>query len=172
MYKILRIILYFFFLGGFIFHANSQTHSSNQKEKVTAHHLNHMALFIGQTTQYNKGNHYLSFGLDYMRFYKRNENWGASGFIEGINGEHFQWVFGVGLVHKPFKRFVLKIGPGIELVKQKRNDKVEIIGKMLIRLGVSYEFHIKRFTVAPIVSIDYIRNHPSLVYGINFGFGF
>lgn len=152
--------------------AISKTGAEGHESETHKQHHNHVAVFLGNTTQYENGNHYTSIGLDYVRLFGEKQKWGGFGFIEGVNTRYFQWVLGVGLVYKPFKKILVKFSPGIELVKKKPEEEIEIIAKMLIRLGVSYEFHVNRFTIAPTVSIDYIRNHPSLVYGVNFGFGF
>lgn len=172
MKKLILLSLVIVLIIGTKHSSYAQEHTNQTHHDTKGHHYNHIAFFAGATTQYNKGDHYLSLGLDYMRFFKKNERWGISFFVEGVDGDHFQWVFGTPVVFKLLPYLWLRTGPGIELVKEKQNDKVVIDAEFILRFGIGYDIHLSKFTISPSVDIDYIRYHPSLVWGINFGYGF
>lgn len=134
-------------------------------------HNNHLALFIGNTSQHSFETNSFTLGLDYMYFFPKSEHWGISVFGEIIMGEHTEWLFGLPVVYKFNNHFWLRSGFGIELVREEHDHKT-IITKPLFRLGAGYDIQLKKITLSPSLDIDIIRKHPALVAGINIGYGF
>ncbi len=132
-------------------------------------HNNHLALFIGNTSQKSFDTNSFTLGLDYMYFFPKSEHWGISAFGEIIMGDHTEWLFGLPVVYKFNKGFWLRSGPGLELAKDNEN-KVEY--HAILRVGGGYDFQLKRIILSPSIDLDGWRKHPALVLGLNIGFGF
>ena len=58
-------------------------------------HNNHLALFVGNTSQHEFEQNSCSIGADYTYFFPKSKHWGISVFGEYIKKEHPEWVFGV-----------------------------------------------------------------------------
>lgn len=132
-------------------------------------HNNHLALFVGNTSQHSFDENSFTVGLDYMYFFPKSEHWGISTFGEIIMAEHTEWLFGLPAVYKTNKGFWLRAGPGIELAKDHQNN----VGYyFLARVGAGYDFHLQKIVLSPSLDFDGLRKHPAIVLGLNIGFGF
>ncbi|MCU4174858.1 hypothetical protein [Carboxylicivirga sp. N1Y90] len=166
---LLIVCLFFVFLG--ILKAQSHndhsvdTHHSNDAH----HHQNHAALFVGGTSQYDLGKNITTLGIDYMRFFKKNPQWGISAATEIILADDIQWLIITPLVYQPFENFWLRSGPGFELV---HNETHKIIGTFVMRFGLGYDINVDNLVISPSFDFDYIRYHPAVVWGVNIGMGF
>ena len=158
----LLLILFFFSVSAFAQHDNHQDDSHSS-------HNNHLALFIGNTSQKSFETNSFTIGMDYMYFFPKSEHWGISAFGEIIMGDHTEWLFGLPVVYKFKKGFWMRSGPGIELAKDHENN---VDYYALLRVGGGYDFHLKKIVLSPSLDFDGLRKHPALVFGLNIGFGF
>jgi hypothetical protein len=79
----------------------------------------------------------------------------------------------------PYRGWRFIVAPGCEIkppvasegVEAAESEETELEG--LLRLGVSYEFEIGRYAIAPEFDVDFVKfEEIVLVYGIAFGIGF
>lgn len=168
-------ILTFLFIQISCISANPFNEKVKNNEEHTIHH-NHVALFIGNTTFFNKGENNFSIGLDY--FYRPNveQPWAFSIFGEAIFAEHIEYLLGLPVYYSFNNIWWLRAGPGIEIIQEEEHHNTEVETKIemefLFRIGMGYPFHISGFTITPSVDIDLVRNHDAVVWGLNIGYGF
>lgn len=156
-------------LGLFMFFSSGLLAQHHEEHHEHHAHNNHVGIFMGSTAQYNNGRHLYTLGLDYTRFLNHRQNFGISSFLEVFFSDEAQWLGGVPIVYKPSKNLILRSGPGIELVRDSNN---KIKGHFVLRTGVAYDIHLKHLTITPSFDLDYVRYHPSMVWGVTLGKGF
>ncbi|WP_430817661.1 hypothetical protein [Carboxylicivirga sp. RSCT41] len=149
--------------------SQTQEHQDQNDLHGIHNHNNHAGIFIGSTAQYNNGRNLFTLGIDYTRFFNQHQKWGIGSFLEVFFGDHTQWLGGIPIIYKPSDNLILRTGPGIELVKDSEKN---ITGKLVLRAGIAYDIHLKHFSITPSFDIDYVRHHPSMVWGIAIGKGF
>lgn len=143
--------------------------SQTQKHHEAHTHNNHAGIFVGSTAQYDNGRHLFTLGLDYTRYIDHGQKWGIGSFLEVIFGDHAQWLGGIPVIYKPIDNLILRTGPGIELVKNSNNS---ISGKLVLRAGIAYDIQFEHITITPSFDVDYVRQHPSMVWGVAIGKSF
>jgi hypothetical protein len=158
-------------------HPTSEDHSI--KDSGSVHHdLNELAVFAGVTAKTEKKGTYFSLGLDYVRFLSSSEKWGAGAFAEIIFTKHPEWVFGALLYFRFYDKFLIRTGPGIEIIKHEEIDPecncthVKSETEFLYRIGVGYSHHTKNLIITPTIDMDLVRSETALVFGLNIGIAF
>lgn len=147
----------------------SQEHETHDTHEDHSHgHNNHLALFVGNTSQETFESNAFTVGLDYMYFFPKSEHWGVSAFAEIIMAHHTEFLFGFPVVYKFNKGFWLRSGFGFELARDKENN---VEHYALLRIGGGYDFHLKKLVLSPSIDFDGLRKHPAMVIGLNIGFG-
>lgn len=174
--KIILIFLLVFFTSAIAQHADKDNHAAGKEDKEGHSHMNHIALFGGATINLEKTGTYFSLGADYVRVITSDRQWAVSFFGEAIFAEHAEWLFGVPLYYRIKNDFWFRTGPGVEFVQEKKNDhdhhRTETEAEFLYRIGLYYIFHWGNYGISPSLDLDLVRNHTSLVWGLNIGIGF
>ena len=165
--KRISVFIIFLFSTSISFAQHETEHSSHDHDSH-AKHNNHLALFVGNTSQHDFEQNAFTIGLDYMYFFPKSEHWGISAFGEIIYAHHTELLFGTPLMYK-INNWWMRAGPGIELAKDEHND---IEYYFLGRIGTGYDFHLNKITLSPSVDFDGMRKHPAVILGLNIGFGF
>ncbi len=144
-------------------------------------HPNHIAIFTGATTKLEgKNDTDFTLGADYVRRFSKSGLLGIGLFGEAIFADHTEWLFGIPLYLYPLHNFWLRAGPAIEIHEKKKKSESAMSGKsktetdveFVLRTGLGYDIEVGRFTIAPNLSFDFLRNKTSMVWGLNFGKGF
>jgi len=142
------------------------------------HRLNELAIFVGGTAKTEIKGTYFSLGLDYVRLLSSSGKWEAGAFAEIIFTKHPEWVFGALLYFRFYDKFLIRTGPGIEIIKHEEIDPecncthVKSETEFLYRIGVGYSHHTKKLILTPTVDIDLVRSETALVFGLNVGIAF
>ena len=141
-------------------------------------HRHHVSLFLGVTDgpilkevereglepiELSKDEQEFTIGLDYI--YRLNRLWGVGVLIDYATGDFKSWVAGVPVVLHATNQLKFLLAPGFE-------DRSSESREFLLRLGVSYDFEIGGFTIAPIFNVDFVDSEEIFVYGVNLGKGF
>jgi len=171
--KFVLLIIITVLLLPFRFFAQSENHETNL-EGENHFHYNHIAVFIGASSLFERDATYFTLGADYIRYFSPKSKFAAGIYTEAIFAHHTEWVFGAVLFYGLTEQLWIRTGPGIEIIQEelKHIGKTESKTEFLIRIGSGYDFHIGRFTVTPSVDIDFLRSTTTLVWGVNFGMGF
>ncbi len=144
----------------------------------THHKLNELAVFAGATAKTEKLGTYLSLGLDYIRILSSSENWGAGAFAEIIFTKQPEWVFGALVYSRFYDQFLVRTGPGIEIIQHEETDPalncthVRSKAEFLYRVGIGYSYHTKKLILTPTADLDLVRSETALVFGLNIGIAF
>ncbi|WP_057832626.1 hypothetical protein [Colwellia sp. TT2012] len=136
--------------------AVSPTYASSEDH----HHF--PGVFVGVTSI--DGETDFSYGLEYE--YKFSNFWGAGVVFEKTNDAHHGDGVEVALasayIH-PWKELRLGAGFGQEKVGGHHSHKED-----LIRISVSYDFHVAGFGVAPTLAADFVDGEMATVLGVAF----
>ena len=160
-------------------HSETTTHESH-------FHRNHIAAFVGGTSQVEKKGTSFSLGIDYIRKLPPSGRWGISVFVEAIFADRTEWLFGIPVYFQFYKNMWVRTGPGIEILQEEvegeygdggsalasTHPTTKSKAEFLYRFGVGYEFQVGGLTVAPSLDLDFVRSTTALVWGINIGKGF
>ncbi|GMR25098.1 MAG: hypothetical protein BMS9Abin39_0376 [Ignavibacteria bacterium] len=171
--RFILLIIITLLLLPFRFFAQSEIHKSNLEEE-NHFHYNHIAMFIGASSLFEREETHFTLGADYKRYFSPESNFAVGIYTEAIFAQHTEWVFGAVLFYELTEQLWIRTGPGIEILQEENEHTGETESKIkfLIRIGSGYDFHIGTFTVTPSVDIDFLRSTTTLVWGINFGMGF
>lgn len=136
-------------------------------------HRNHVGVFVGATTELEEDEDtHFTLGIDYTRRITNDGRWGIGVFGEAIFADDTEWLFGIPLYFYPTNNFWLRAGPGVEFHKEETESGTETEAEFLIRTGIGYSIEFNAFTIAPAISVDFLRNKTSLVWGIHIVKGF
>jgi hypothetical protein len=102
-------------------------------------------------------------GLEYE--YRLNRRWGVGALVDFAGKDTRTGVVAIPAVLHVGADWKMYAGPGFE--KNKEHD-----AEFLVRVGVLYDFHVGRFTIAPAINVDFVDDEEILVYGLNIGRGF
>ena len=165
----------------------AEMHDSGSAKHGTHFHPNHVAVFIGATTELeeDKDTHF-TLGVDYTRRFTESGRLGIGVFGEVIFAEHTEFLVGIPFYVYPMKNFWLRAGPGLEIHEEEKKShsasqsasemaeggKRETKTEFLIRTGLGYGFEVAGFQIGPNVGVDFLRNKTSLVWGVNIIKGF
>ncbi len=118
--------------------------------------------FLGATTMGNETN--FSYGFEYE--YKLSKRWGAGVVFEKTNDAHHgdgvDVTLAAGYLH-PWQELRFGVGFGQEKLAGDHGHTED-----LIRLSVSYDFHLAGFGVAPTMAVDFIDGDTAKVIGVAF----
>jgi len=151
---------------------------ANSLEENSKHilHHNHVAIFLGSTTFFKKGESHFSVGLDYVYRPNVEEPWAFSIFGEAIFAEHTEYLVGLPVYYSFNNIWWLRAGPGIEIIQEEEYHGAEVETKtkveFLFRIGAGFPFHFGKYTITPSVDFDLVRNNDAIVWGFNIGYGF
>ena len=155
-------------------HDEGETASSHVNEHAI--HWNHIAVFIGATSKFEKEGTHFSIGLDYVRRLPPTTRWDVSVFGEAIFEKHTEWLFGIPLIYWPSHHIWLRTGPGIEILLEEEHHHTETITETTVeflwRLGIGYEIEFGNYVLSPSIDLDFGRSTTAMVWGLNFGYGF
>ena len=181
MIKSIMFVLIIFSLFNTYLYAQTNPSDKEQTDEHSAvihHQKNHLALFVGGTSQVEKKGTHFSLGLDYLRVLGESRQWAAGGFTEVIFTKHPEWLFGLLLYHRLGETFWIRTGPGIEILKHEETDpecgcvQTTSHTEFLFRVGIGYSFYTKSLIIAPSVDVDFVRSTTAVVWGLNFGYSF
>jgi hypothetical protein len=137
-------------------------HGDEVSESEHQSHKHHVAIFLGNTHDYH-GNDAFTVGVDYE--YRLTDLFGIGGVIDHAGGNINSTVVGGGLFTHPWKDLRLATILGNE----HQNDHNEL----LVRLGVSYDFHTEKWILTPVINVDLLESgHQNWVYGVAVGKAF
>lgn len=158
------------FLCASVNNAQAKDHADSSHADDGHHvHKNHVAMFVGNTSQKRYKLNTFTLGLDYMHFFKHSDHFGVSVCTELLFGENPGWLICTPLVYKMNDQAWLRSGFGLELITG-HDDEVH---KMpLFRIGGGYDFHVGSLTLSPSMDLDLVREHVAMVVGLNIGFGY
>jgi hypothetical protein len=155
-------------------HAETETAGPHKNEHTT--HWNHIAVFDGATSKFEKEGTHFTLGLDYIRKFPPSGRWAISIFGEAIFEEHTEWLIGIPLFYRLYDNLWVRTGPGIEILQEEEHDhgetKTEIKVEFLWRVGIGYDFEFGKYSIAPSIDVDFGRSTTAVVWGLNFGYGF
>ena len=137
-------------------------------------HFNHFAVFAGASSLFEREETHISLGADYTRYFSPECNFAVGIYAEAIFAHHTEWVLGTGLYYDLTEHLWIRSGPGIE-IKQEDLEcgcGTKSITEFLFRVGTGYDIHIDMFIISPSIDVDFLRSTTTLVWGLNFGFGF
>ena len=162
---------------------NAQHHDDHSQ--VSGHgdghpQKNHLAVFLGSTTNFNHHSSYFSVGLDYE--YKVTDWLGLGLTGEVVFAESEEIIAGIPIFFHPAKGLIVVIAPlGVfteEYIDSHEDphsyETPQEAHKEIhfgVRLGVGYDFHLGKLSIGPAINYD-ISNTSALEYGINIGIGF
>jgi hypothetical protein len=155
------------------FFAQSENHKSNFEEGEHFYY-NHFALFVGASSLFERDDTHFTLGLDYLRYFSPESNFGAGVFAEAIFAHHTEWLFGALLYYGLTEHLWVRTGPGIEILQEdlECGCGTETKTEFLIRIGAGYSIHFGKFFVDPSIDFDFLRSSTTLVWGVNFGTAF
>ncbi len=136
------------------------TGSEDEHEDQVHGHRHHIALFLGNT--HAEGDDGFTVGLDYE--YRLAPHVGVGGLADYAGNDLESTVVAAGLFIHPYDEWRLLLAPGFE----NRHGENEF----LVRAGVSYEFSVGDWTVAPTLEVDLVDGEENTVLGLSIGFGF
>ena len=157
------------------FYLSAQIGSKGRELKGEDHfHYNHVAVFGGASSVFEKNGTHFTLGADYIRYFSPESDFAVGAYTEAIFAHHTEWLFGTVLFFGLLDHFWLRAGPGIELLKEELECgcSTKTKAEFLIRIGAGYSIHLGNFSIDPSVDLDFLRSSTTLVYGINFGMGF
>ncbi len=136
---------------------------SNTKAWAAGDATAHVALFSGATIHY--GHAAPTFGLEAEYLVPGTGGiLGVGPLFETVLDTHTIGIAAAILTLHPFAGVRVLAGPGVEYVEGHT--------AVLVRGGLGYDFHIDRFSITPLASLDYIEGSFAQVYGLAFGVGF
>lgn len=151
----------------------------NKEDKNISQHIiyhNHVALFLGNTTFFQKSESHFSIGVDYVYRPNVETPWAFSLFGEAIFAEHTEYLIGLPVFYSFHNIWWIRAGPGIEIIQEEEHHATEVETKtkveFLFRFGMGYPFHFGSFTLTPSIDFDLVRNNDAIVLGLNIGYGF
>ncbi len=161
-------------------HSQASGHGDDHAKK------NHIAVFLGGTSNFDHHSTDFSVGLDYE--YRLNKWLGLGLMGEAVFAASTELIAGVPLFFHPAKGLKLVIAPigvftevHIDSHEVPRSDEDHYKSETLqephkevhfgVRLGLGYDFHLGKLSVGPAINYD-VSNTSALVYGINVGLGF
>ena len=125
---------------------------------------NHLAVVLASTD--NTDDTAGTFGVEYE--YRLSTRFGVGGVLEHAGGDvDATTLLAVVDIHL-WQGLALQTGPGIEFLDEEEGDTEEFV----YRIGIMYEFHRGRATIAPQVHYDATPDKDSVVAGIAFGISF
>ena len=156
----------------------SQEHEENHKvhdeQEQDHYHKHHLALFNGATTNFTHSSTDYSLGIDYE--FRLTKTFGLGLLGEYVFTDNGEYIIGVPLfLH--FAKSLKITGAPLLIYKEEHIDdhthhsEAEMKTIFAFRVGVSYGFHIGKFSVAPAINFD-TGEYNALVYGLNIGIGF
>ena len=171
--KFVLLIIITLLLLPFRFFAQSENHKSDLEEG-NHFNYNHVALFIGASSLFERDATYFTLGADYIRYFSPESDFAAGIYTEAIFADHTEWLFGAVLFYGITEHLWIRTGPGIEILQEEDEHTGETDSKteFLIRIGVGYSIHFGKFFIDPSIDIDFLRSSTTLVWGINFGTAF
>ena len=136
------------------------------------HHLsrNHIALVAGATTNFDHHSTDFTIGLDYeYRFKAMHDFFGLGLFGEYITTHGGEIVLGIPVFIHPKAGLKFVMAPIAVMAENHYTHENEThFGG---RLGIGYDFHLGKISIAPVLNLDY-SNTVALNYGLTFGLGF
>jgi hypothetical protein len=134
---------------------------------VHPHDSHELGVFIGGATRHEDGafdDTGMAISLEYE--YRFAPKFGVGAVVEWVAfaDEHRDFAFAVPLFWHPLDGLILSAGPGFETEGGHET--------FLVRFGVAYIFHLRNFTLTPIVSLSMTSGPNTLVYGFAIGRGF
>ena len=127
-------------------------------------------IFLGATTADSETE--FSFGFEYE--YKFSKRWGAGLVFEKTNDAHHGAGVDISLAAvylHPWKELRIGAGFGQEKVGSYTDDDNhhhQGFKEDLVRVSLSYDFHISDFGVAPTIAVDFIDGETTTVVGLAF----
>lgn len=161
MKKLIILILVVTGINGLIYAGEG---TENEKS-----HPNHLAVFIGATTNPEAEQTNFTLGIDYE--YKVGEKTGIGVLGEAIFAEHKEIIIGIPLFYH-LQKVKLFVAPGILSTTEEDDHETEKVVKGLVRIGTSFDIDVSGVSIAPTLSADFIDGNISLIYGIGIGKGF
>ena len=152
----------------------SETTNESRSDSETEHEIkhNHVAVFVGGMSPVGESNEtFFALGLSYER--RLNESFGIevlTDFTIGSGGRAA--LFLAGVTYRPFKEYGLKLmtGPGFE-IEDHNGHAIEV--NFVYGVGVAWEFHLGKVSVAPTVRADFLgESNANITFGISIGAGF
>ncbi len=171
--KLVLLIIITVLLLPFRFFAQSENHNSNLEEG-NHFNYNHVAVFIGASSLFERDATYFTLGADYIRYFSPESDFAVGVFSEAIFAHHTEWLFGAVLFYGLTEHLWFRTGPGIEILQEENehNGETETKTEFLIRIGTGYSIHFGKFFIDPSIDIDFFRSSTTLVWGVNFGTAF
>ncbi len=141
-------------------------------------HQNHLSLFLGAATHMKHDDTGFAVGLDHEHRFTRS--FGIGGIFEyAISDLERTYLLLVPVSAHPAGGLRLTVAPGVEFASveveshaHEGGEEEEDETEFALRFGLSYDFELARFTLAPEFDVDLIGGYTTLVYGMAFGTGF
>ena len=154
-------------------HTEHNEHPAEDQHHESPLHHHHIAIFNGASTNFKYDVTSYSLGLDY-EYYIHNVGIGLFG--ELIFAKETEFLTGLFASYK-IGSIKFMTGPFVEFAKSHdahtTTHDEEFHHKFGVRVGLVYNFHLSKLSIAPGLYTDYIEGGTwALVYGVGVGFGF
>ena len=171
--KFVLLIIITLLLLPFRIFAQSENHESNLEEE-NHFNYNHVAVFTGASSLFERDATYFTLGADYIRYFSPESDFAAGIYTEVIFADHTELLFGAVLFYGLTEHLWIRTGPGIEILQEdlECGCGTETKTEFLIRIGTGYSIHFGKFFIDPSIDIDFLRSSTTLVWGVNFGTAF
>lgn len=147
-------------------------HHEHDKEHHDDHqkHHNHLALFVGATTNFDHETTGFSIGVDYEYRLKAMHNLLGIGFIgEYVSSGSGEIIAGIPLFIHAAEKLKFMVAPIIVSAEDLHTHENET--SFGVRLGAGSNFHVGKISMGPVINLD-LGKTTALVYGVAIGFGF
>jgi len=170
--KIVLLIIITVLLLPFKIFAQTENHRSDLEEG-NHFNYNHVALFIGASSLFERDATYFTLGADYIRYFSPESDFAVGVFSEAIFAHHTEWLFGAVLFYGLTEHLWIRTGPGIEILQEdlECGCGTTTETEFLIRIGTG-SIHFGKFFIDPSIDLDFLRSSTTLVWGINLGTAF
>jgi hypothetical protein len=150
----------------------AQVHQGDSDHESNHHHdKNHLALFLGASSNLEHSHTAFTLGLDYE--YRFAEKFGTGLLAEYIFEDQAEVLLGVPIVWHPVQNLKIMAAPLVAFsILKVIPDGTQLHLELGLRLGTAYDFHFKNNSIGPAINLDFIDGNTVLVYGLNFGVGF
>ena len=147
-------------------------HNEHDKEQDDEHekHHNHLALFLGATTNFDHETTGFSIGVDYeYRLNAWHNLLGIGLFGEYVSSGSGEIIAGIPLFIHAAEKLKFTVAPILVSAEDLHTHENET--SFGVRLGAGSSFHVGKISMGPVINLD-LGKTTALVYGIGIGFGF
>jgi hypothetical protein len=151
-------------------HEDHEEDKTHDKEHHDVHHQNHLALFIGATSNFDHHSTGFTVGIDYEYRFKAMHNLLGLGLLgEYVAVDAGEIIVGIPVFIHLLENLKFVVAPLAIFAEDHDTHENEM--NFGGRIGIGADFHLGKLSLGPNVNLD-LSNTTSLNYGLTIGFGF